>query len=183
VILEVKLRGTVRRVEVEPELEGEALRISFEGHVATVRLHPLVGSEWWRLEVDDVTTPVRLHLEGQAVLATVESVRVPLEVRRWLPVRSRRSQTGPGEDRVEVRAPMPGLVTAVPLARGDEVAAGSAVAVVEAMKMQMEVPAPAAGRIDDVRVRPGEEVGAGQVLVVLRTSSPDDQETAGSAGS
>ncbi|MBI3997881.1 MAG: acetyl-CoA carboxylase biotin carboxyl carrier protein subunit [Armatimonadetes bacterium] len=63
---------------------------------------------------------------------------------------------------------MPGLVVDVPVAAGAVVAQGAAVAIVEAMKMQMEVPAPAAGRVEEIRVRPGQEVAGGQVLVVIR---------------
>ncbi|MGH2404960.1 MAG: acetyl-CoA carboxylase biotin carboxyl carrier protein subunit [bacterium] len=176
-IVEITARGKQRRVEVFPgEPGGDALQIILDSSDARVRLQPLVGSEWWRLEVDAVAIPVRLrtartHARDAAVLVTVGAARVPLEVRRWLPVGSKRSQTAGAAHRIEVRAPMPGLVTATPLAPGESVVAGAAVAVVEAMKMQMEVPAPASGRIEDVRVRPGQEVAGGQVLVVVQASA------------
>ncbi len=171
-IVEVTVRGERRVVEIAPVIESgnSALRIVLDESVAAVRLEPLAGSEWWRLEVDGVAIPVRLRGRDAALFATVGAVRVPLEVRRSQPVRSKRSQTTGSERRIEVRAPMPGLVTATPLAPGEDVAVGAAVAVVEAMKMQMEVPAPASGRIEDVRVRPGQEVAGGQVLVVVQTS-------------
>jgi biotin carboxyl carrier protein len=58
-------------------------------------------------------------------------------------------------------------VVALPRAVGDLAQAGSAVAVVEAMKMQMEVPSPVAGRVEEIWVRPGQEVMGGQVLAVI----------------
>lgn len=180
-IVEVMMRGEGLRADVSRGSEpgDDAFQITLEGATATVRFEPLAGSEWWRLEVNGAATPVRVRRMGPAarettVLVTLGAVRVPLEVRRWLPVRSRQSHIGSGERRIEVRAPMPGLVTATPLPPGDGVVAGATVAVVEAMKMQMEVPSPASGQIEDVRVRPGEEVAGGQVLVVVQASAADE---------
>jgi acetyl/propionyl-CoA carboxylase alpha subunit len=64
-------------------------------------------------------------------------------------------------------APMPSSVRAVHVAEGDRVAAGEAMVVLEAMKVQMSVRTPAAGTVVAVRVREGDIVKAGQVLVEL----------------
>lgn len=73
---------------------------------------------------------------------------------------------------------MPGLVASVPVAIGEPVRAGGAVAVVEAMKMQMEVASPTEGRIAEIRVRPGQEVAGGQVLVLIRITASEAGEEA-----
>jgi acetyl/propionyl-CoA carboxylase alpha subunit len=64
-------------------------------------------------------------------------------------------------------APMPANVRTVHVAEGDHVAAGDAMVVLEAMKMQTSVRTPAAGTVTAVRVREGEAVVAGQVLVEI----------------
>ncbi len=64
-------------------------------------------------------------------------------------------------------APMPGAIVRVDVTPGDDVAAGQALVVVEAMKMEHTIAAPHAGRVAEVRVRPGEQVDGGRVLVVL----------------
>jgi 3-methylcrotonyl-CoA carboxylase alpha subunit len=64
-------------------------------------------------------------------------------------------------------APMPGSVLRVDAAPGDTVAAGDAVVVLEAMKMELAVQAPAAGVVRAVHVRPGDVVSAGQALIEL----------------
>ncbi len=64
-------------------------------------------------------------------------------------------------------APMPGEVVRVGVDVGDDVAAGQALVVVEAMKMEHTIAAPHAGRVAEVRVRPGEQVDGGRVLIVL----------------
>jgi propionyl-CoA carboxylase alpha chain len=64
-------------------------------------------------------------------------------------------------------APMPGTVTAVHVAVGDEVGAGQALLVLEAMKMQHPVVATATGVVRSLDVVPGTQVDAGTVLAVI----------------
>jgi propionyl-CoA carboxylase alpha chain len=64
-------------------------------------------------------------------------------------------------------APMPGTVTAVHVAVGDEVRAGQPLLVLEAMKMQHPVVAGTAGVVRSLDVVPGAQVDAGSVLAVI----------------
>src|SRR6267143_605038 len=71
------------------------------------------------------------------------------------------------EGPVEVRAIMPGKITALLVKEGQEVRTGQGVIVVEAMKMENELPAPKDGRVSRIRVRPGETVEAGAALFTV----------------
>ena len=76
-------------------------------------------------------------------------------------------------------APMPGTVVSVAVEVGAEVAAGQAVLVLEAMKMQHTVSAPHAGVVTEIDVRPGTQVASGEVLAVVASTSStneDDEE-------
>ncbi|MEU8571005.1 biotin carboxylase N-terminal domain-containing protein [Streptomyces pathocidini] len=64
-------------------------------------------------------------------------------------------------------APMPGTVTVVKAAVGDEVAAGQSLLVVEAMKMEHVISAPHAGTVAELDVMPGSTVAMDQVLAVV----------------
>ena len=64
-------------------------------------------------------------------------------------------------------APMPGTVVKVLVEKGAEVAAGDAVLVLEAMKMQHTVSAPMAGTVIEIDVQPGTQVASGEVLAVV----------------
>ncbi|MCS0605332.1 ATP-grasp domain-containing protein [Streptomyces sp. LP11] len=64
-------------------------------------------------------------------------------------------------------APMPGTVTVVKVAVGDEVAAGQSLLVVEAMKMEHVISAPHAGTVAELDVSPGSTVAMDQVLAVI----------------
>ncbi|NEY32719.1 ATP-grasp domain-containing protein [Streptomyces sp. PRKS01-65] len=64
-------------------------------------------------------------------------------------------------------APMPGTVTVVKVAVGDEVSAGQSLLVVEAMKMEHVITAPHAGTVTELDVTPGTAVAMDQVLAVI----------------
>ncbi|WP_101392394.1 acetyl-CoA carboxylase biotin carboxylase subunit [Streptomyces sp. TLI_146] len=71
-------------------------------------------------------------------------------------------------------APMPGTVTVVKVAVGDEVDAGQSLLVVEAMKMEHVISAPHAGTVTELDVSPGSTVAMDQVLAVV-TPKEEDQ--------
>ncbi|MFE6623138.1 acetyl/propionyl/methylcrotonyl-CoA carboxylase subunit alpha [Streptomyces sp. NPDC057740] len=64
-------------------------------------------------------------------------------------------------------APMPGTVTVVKVAVGDEVTAGQSLLVVEAMKMEHVISAPHTGTVAELDVTPGTTVAMDQVLAVI----------------
>ncbi|WP_134768166.1 biotin carboxylase N-terminal domain-containing protein [Nocardioides sp. 1609] len=71
-------------------------------------------------------------------------------------------------------APMPGTVVRVAVEAGQQVAAGDAVLVLEAMKMQHTVKAPTSGTVAEINVEAGAQVAAGEVLAVVETASGGD---------
>ncbi|MTH35071.1 biotin/lipoyl-binding protein [Paracoccus limosus] len=64
-------------------------------------------------------------------------------------------------------SPMPGLVKAVFVVPGQEVAAGDRLAILEAMKMEHNLTAARAGRVAEVLAAPGDQVEAGAALIRL----------------
>ncbi|MFD3717333.1 biotin carboxylase N-terminal domain-containing protein [Streptomyces sp. NPDC058674] len=82
-----------------------------------------------------------------------------------------RGQGGAGT----LAAPMPGTVTVVKVAVGDEVVAGQSLLVVEAMKMEHVISAPHAGTVTELDVTPGTTVAMDQVLAVV---TPDEEVAA-----
>lgn len=64
-------------------------------------------------------------------------------------------------------APMPGTVTVVKVAVGDEVQAGQSLLVVEAMKMEHVISAPHAGTVTELDVIAGATVAMDQILAVV----------------
>jgi acetyl-CoA/propionyl-CoA carboxylase, biotin carboxylase, biotin carboxyl carrier protein len=68
----------------------------------------------------------------------------------------------------ELTAPMQGTILKVLVEEGQDVSAGEAVVVLEAMKMETTIAAPANGVVAELRVGVGETAAAGQVLAVVK---------------
>ena len=66
-----------------------------------------------------------------------------------------------------VRAPMPGLVTAIEVSVGEEVRVGKGLMILEAMKMENELRAMVGGRIKSIEVVHNSTVEKGQPLLVI----------------
>ena len=120
-----------------------------------------------RLEVDGVTTETRGHWSADRPGA-------PREL--WVdgPATSARLRevprfTDPADAIASgsLLAPMPGTVVKVVAEAGAQVAAGDAVLVLEAMKMQHTVTAPYDGTVTEINVEPGAQVASGEVLAVV----------------
>ncbi|WP_230991675.1 ATP-binding protein [Streptomyces endocoffeicus] len=76
----------------------------------------------------------------------------------------------------ELTAPMPGTVTVVKAAVGDEVTAGQGLLVVEAMKMEHLISAPHDGTVTELGVTPGSTVAMDQLLAVVTPHEPQPSE-------
>ena len=69
------------------------------------------------------------------------------------------SGEGLGESQeFHLKAPMPGLVVAVPVSEGQQVQKGDVLVILESMKMQNELQAPHAGTVTRLRVKEGDNV-------------------------
>jgi biotin carboxyl carrier protein len=81
----------------------------------------------------------------------------------------------PDPEHAEVKggciAPMPGKVVKVMVEEGQQVAAGDAIAILEAMKMEHTARAPEDGVVSQILVSEGEQVDAGALMAVI---SPAD---------
>lgn len=66
-----------------------------------------------------------------------------------------------------LKAPMPGLIVAVPVTEGQVVQKGDILIILESMKMQNELKCPRDGTITRVKVKPGEGVEQNQPLLMI----------------
>jgi biotin carboxyl carrier protein len=70
-------------------------------------------------------------------------------------------------DEFNLKAPMPGLIVAVPISEGQAVKKGDILVILESMKMQNELKCPRAGNVTRVRVKVGDSVEHNQVLMTV----------------
>jgi biotin carboxyl carrier protein len=68
---------------------------------------------------------------------------------------------------MRIKAPIPGVITRLLVAVGDQVQSGQPVMILEAMKMENEVRAPRSGRVSQLAVNAGQVVGLGELLAEI----------------
>ncbi|AAV93894.1 biotin/lipoyl-binding protein [Ruegeria pomeroyi] len=169
---------------IPPELLGwssapvlpRSLRVETGGQVFDCTAGAVPGG--WRIGVADAQFEIALvhredglrarlggethdllaHVSGDTVHMASGAQR--LSLRRQRPGAPDAEALGGGR----VTAPMPGLVQAVSVSEGAEVAKGQTLAVLEAMKMQHQITAPVAGRVARQHVAPGAQLAAGDVM-------------------
>lgn len=83
------------------------------------------------------------------------------------PARSSSGGSGGGAGSGQVAVPMQGTIVKVLVEVGQEVEAGQAVCVLEAMKMENQILAEKSGKVTEVKVKAGDTVGSGDVVVVI----------------
>lgn len=64
-----------------------------------------------------------------------------------------------------LKAPMPGMVVAIPVTEGQIVKKGQVLLILESMKMQNELKSPKDGTVSRIRVKPGEPAEQKQALL------------------
>jgi biotin carboxyl carrier protein len=120
--------------------------------------------------IGDAKTVIDLTLEGTppelGMIASGHRSYVRVESERQRAQAAAASGGGGKADKL-IKSPMPGRVVKVMVAPGDEVTAGQAVMVVEAMKMENELKAKVAGKVTEVFVKAGEPVEANAKLVAF----------------
>ncbi|MEL6890296.1 MAG: biotin carboxylase N-terminal domain-containing protein [Actinomycetota bacterium] len=81
--------------------------------------------------------------------------------------RSSGGGAGGGAGSGSIEAPMQGTIVKIQVEEGQAVAAGDAVVVLEAMKMENQINADVAGTVKEIKCAAGDTVGGGDVLLVI----------------
>lgn len=128
--------------------------VTLEGHPYDIAYE---GGRWW---VDGCPRRWRIvnHPAGTSVFGGRPVTLTPID-----PLDRGGAETGGGL----TLSPMPGLVKAVFVEPGQEVAAGDRLAILEAMKMEHTLTAARDGRVAEVLARAGDQVEAGAPLIRL----------------
>ena len=147
-----------REVEVAP-LAGGRFRVTVDGVALEVGLETL-GEGRMRLLTQEGAVLAEVRAAGGARYVRVHRMDFVLE--RESAGRPRARAQGGG-----LEAPMPGVVTRVHVAAGDQVRQGQPLVAIEAMKMEHVLRAPRDGKVRAVAAKPGEMVSGGVALVEL----------------
>lgn len=187
--------AAVRQAALEPEVPADGWRDPFAAP-SGFRLggEPAPVTHWLRVPGHD---PIPYDSRPGAPLEVTEGlVRVTVDgvvhtfhrSGDWLgregdswhvqdhdPVAATLSGAAGGHGVDTLAAPMPGTVTVVKVAVGEEVAAGQGLLVVEAMKMEHVITAPHAGTVTELDVTAGTTVAMDQVLAAVTPHEPAEE--------
>jgi propionyl-CoA carboxylase alpha chain len=148
----------------------DAVTVEFLGEGRTLRL----GAIGWRpgkptfsgvLDGRRFTAQVRPAAEGFVIRHRAAQQHVLVLTPRSAELHEKLPPKKAADTSKMVLSPMPGLVVAIDVATGQEVRAGEAVAVIEAMKMQNIIRAERDGVVKAVNAKAGDSVAADEVLV------------------
>jgi acetyl-CoA/propionyl-CoA carboxylase biotin carboxyl carrier protein len=168
---------TVRRLQAAG---GDAVTVRSRGRAADAELRVGDGGrvparaarhgDLLTVTVGDLTTSYTMVHDGGTVwLAADGQVTALREQERSA------SSAGASAGDGAVTSPMPGTVTVVQAAVGDEVVAGTPLLVVEAMKMEHVLTAPVAGTVTELRVGAGQTVGLDEQVAVVTPPAPAER--------
>lgn len=180
IVYDVSVGGKTYRLEIEPrgresaspapgeadDRQGSDWRLRLDGREVLVNVAPgtpdvlslLIEGNSFDVRQEREPEKLRIFVRGEIHEVSLED---PRSFRNR--TRARSVERGP----LKVTATMPGKVVRVLARAGEQMAAGQAIAVIEAMKMQNEIRSPKPGVLKELRVRPGANVNTGEVLAIV----------------
>ena len=165
----VSADGRDRTVVVDGPLPGNdgKFRISIDGEEREVDARPIRPGTW-SLVIDGKSYLVDLDRRRTGVAASVGASEAMLQVEDALH-RRLASAAGPraAAKGDTIRAPIAGKVVKLLVAVGDHVGPGTAVIVLEAMKMENELVAERGGTVAAIHKQAGQAVDTGDLLIEI----------------
>ena len=141
-------------------VDGETVAADFYSIDQATAFSLLLDHDSFEVLVNEADGEYLVLLLGRLFNAHVEDERV----RRLAQAARGFAPTG-GE--LPIKAPMPGLIVAIPAVIGQAVQQGDVLVILESMKMENEIKAPGDGVVSSVRVQSGQSVAQSQMLVTI----------------
>src|SRR5215469_4133928 len=142
----IEIAGESRLAATDWQPGQPLLHACVEQHVATVQIERLPGAAFHLMHRGVVRRAQVLPPRAAELLALMPTKQAPDSSRLLL-------------------SPMPGLLSSIVVAQGQEVKAGEPLAIVEAMKMENVLRAERDGRVARLRATPGDSLAVDQVIL------------------
>jgi biotin carboxyl carrier protein len=146
--------------EEQVTVDGEVVPLNMISIDRATAYSLLLNHDSYEVLVDEESGDYRVLLSGHLFNVQVEDERA-----RRLAQASRGFTPASGE--IHIKAPMPGLIAAIPVNEGQLVKKGDVLIILESMKMENELKAPRDGSVSAVRVTSRQNVEQNQTLVTI----------------
>lgn len=158
--------ATIGKNEYLVEILDET-HVSVNGVVYEVDFQRVGDQPVFSLLVDgrSINAHVQQDEDTWQVLFQAQLYPVQVEDEREKRLRAALGSVTGEHDEFHLKAPMPGLVVAVPVEAGQSVKKGDVLVILESMKMQNELRSPRAGTVARLRVNPGDRVEQKETLL------------------
>ena len=147
--------------------EASGAHITIEGETLTLQSDWVPGYSVFRGALDG--TPLIVEIDrldmGYQLTTSGVSQKVVVLTPRQSDLYHRMPEKIPADTSNLLLCPMPGLVVKIHVKAGDEVSAGQALAIIEAMKMENILRAEKDGRIEKVSVKAGDSLAVDDVIL------------------
>jgi propionyl-CoA carboxylase alpha chain len=156
------------RIDVRVEDAGRGIAIAFaDGTVWAVESAWRPGEPVWRGRVGGIAIAVQVRpiANGFALSHAGAGALARVYTRREAELAALMPEKAAGDAGKQVLCPMPGLVKAIGVAQGQEVKAGEALAIVEAMKMENVLRAERDGTVARIHAKPGDSLAVDAVIL------------------
>ncbi len=143
--------------------------ISVNGKVMDVDFESISGQPVYSLLIDGKSYEAFVSPGEEQWEVLLQGRQYPVKVEDAREKRLRAAAGGSLQSggEFQLKAPMPGLVVAVPVEENQEIEKGQVLLVLESMKMQNELRSPRAGKVQRIKVKAGESVEQRQVLLTV----------------
>lgn len=162
-----RLNGETKQIKVEKR--SDLYLVTIGEHVFSVDHRRLEGLGSLSLLVDSRCYEASVEEIEGARLVSISGEKFEIDLTDELAFLAGAPSVHHGHaDEEVIKTPMPGMVVAVEVERGQQIQPGSAVVIVEAMKMQNEIASVTGGLVTEILVRAGDTVESNQKLAVVK---------------
>jgi biotin carboxyl carrier protein len=164
----MKYTTTINNVTFEIEIQNDGTLL-VNGQPREIDFLPLGNPSLYSLIRDNVSHEVlvdenegkyELLIRGRLYTGEVMDERAQR-------LAARRGSLNVDSGEISIRAPMPGMIVAIPVTEGQEVKAKQTVVILESMKMENELKAPRDGIVQRISVEIGQSVEQNKLLVTI----------------
>lgn len=141
--------------------------VNINGKIMEVDFESISGQSVYSMLIDGKSYEAYVYEGEDEWQVLIQGRQYPAKVEDEREKRIKNTAGGKGEHTGEfqLKAPMPGLIVAVPVGEGQQIEKGQVLVILESMKMQNELKSPRSGKVERIKVRPGESVEGRQLLL------------------